>query len=160
MIQAIYDTLTADSQLMAMLPGGIHRANQISRQRTPTAFDDNGELKPCMLLKAESATPWGPHDNSGRLYVQMFLYQRNYDTSQPDPTEFPLTGADDLNYSYIEMAYRRVYSLLHRVKITPIDTTETSYELINANELLGMVDQGLDADLIMLRYQATMQRGD
>jgi hypothetical protein len=141
-----------------MLPGGIHRANQISRQRTPTAFDDNGELKPCLLLKAESQTPWGPHEHSGRLYVTLFLYQRNYDTSQPDATEYPLTGAEDVNDSYIEMAAKRVYSLLHRVKLTPVDGAG-NYEIVLSDELLGMVDPGLDADMIQLRYTATMQRG-
>ena len=160
MIQAIYDTLTADAQLAAMLPGGIHRANQISRQRTPTAFDEYGELLPCMLLKAESQTPWGPHHHSARLYVQMFLYQRNYDTSQPEAGGVSQTGAEDINDSYIEMAYKRVYSLLHRVKLSPVDESQTSDEIVQASELLGMMDQGLDADLIMLRYQATMQRGD
>ena len=158
MIQAIYDTLTADTTLTAMLAGGVHRANEVSRQRTPTAFDANGELMPCLLLKPSSATPWGPHHNSGRLYVTLFLYQRNYDTSQPDATEYPLLGAEDVNDSYIEMAAKRVYSLLHRVKLTPIDTVG-NYEIVLSDELLGMVDPGLDADMIQLRYTATMQRG-
>lgn len=159
MIQAIYDTLTADSTLSAMLAGGIHRANQISRQRTPDAFDEYGELMPCLLIKPESQTPWGPHHNSGRLYVTLFLYQRNYDDSQPDATDVPGTGADDINDSYIEMAAKRVYSLLHRVKLTPVDGSG-NYEIVLANELLGMVDPGLDADMIQLRYQCTVQRGD
>lgn len=158
MIQAIYDLLVTDSQLSAMLAGGIHRANQISRQRTPGAFDDYGELKPCALIKAESQTPWGPHHDSGRLYVTIYLYQRNYDDSQPDASELATTGAEDINDSYIEMAAKRLYSLLHRVKLNPVDGSG-NYEIRLSNELLGMVDQSLNADMILLRYQCTVQRG-
>jgi hypothetical protein len=160
MIQTIYDTLTADEQLMAMLSGGIHRAHQISRQRTPGAFNEYGELLPCALIKTESQTPWGPHHDSGRHYITLYLYQRNYDTSQPDATGLAQTGAEDINDTYIEMAAKRVYSLLHRVKLIPVDESIGCYDLRLAGELGGMMDQSLDAEMIQLRYQATIQRGE
>lgn len=139
MIDAVLATLQADGTLTSTLTGGIHRAVEISRQATPTAFDGNGEIKPCALLKQETATPWGPHDDSGRLYVVVYFYERS-------------------GYTNIEAARKRVYALLHRAKLTPVDGSG-NYDLRHANDLIDIEDQALNVPMALSRYVATVQRG-
>ena len=141
MITAIYNRLSGDATLLTTLTGGVHDAQtvqEISRQNTPGAFDANKELKPCALVKMETATPWGPHHDSGRLYVQVFYYQRAGATS-------------------IGTALHRVYTLLHRTQLTPTDGSGC-YDIRHADDLLGLEDQALECGLAISRYVATIQR--
>lgn len=139
MIDAILTLLQYDAALAGVLTGGVHRAVEISRQATPDAFDGNGELLPCALLKQETATPWGPHDDSGRLYVVVYFYQRS-------------------GYDNIEAARKRVYDLLHRVKVTPEDGSG-NYDIRHGNDLIDIEDGALNVPMAMSRYVATVQRG-
>ena len=139
MIDAILGVLQGDATLLATLTGGVQRAVEISRQATPGAFDANGELLPCALVKQETATPWGPHDDSGRLYVVVYFYER-------------------AGYANIEAARERVYGLLHRVKLTPVDGSG-NYDVRHANDLIDVEDQALHVPMAMSRYVCTVQRG-
>lgn len=142
MITAIYNHLHGDSELLATLTGGVWNGvdvHEISRQNTPVAFDGNKELLPCALLQAETATPWGPNRNSGRLYFMLYLYQRH-------------------GYMAIETARKRIYALLHRQILVPTDGSGC-YEIFHSNDLLGLEDSALDgAALITSRFYAVVQR--
>lgn len=137
MLTAVYNLLVADTTLMSKLTGGIYRTQEISRQATAAAYDTNLELKPCALLKGTTATPWGPHANSGRLYFQLWLYERS-------------------GYASIEPARLRIYTLLHRVRVTP--TSGGCYEIVHVGDLLDQEDTGLGAALIQSRFMGTIQR--
>lgn len=137
---AIYNLLAADGTLTGYLTGGLYGTQtEISRQVTPAAFDGNKELLPCGLVKQETATPWGPHDDSGRLYVVVYLYERE-------------------GYANIELARKRIYTLLHRQKLTPTDGSG-NYDVRHANDLLDMEDQSLGVSMAMSRYVCMVQRG-
>lgn len=139
MIPAIVTLLQSDATLTGILTGGVYRAKEVSRKETPNAFDSKKELLPCALVKGETATPWGPHDHSGRLYVALYFYQRSGTAS-------------------IEAARARVYELLHRQKLTPEDGTGC-YEIVHTGDLLDMEDTALQAPMAVSRYQCTVQRG-
>ena len=137
---AIYDLLAADGTLMAALTGGLYAdAVEISRQATAAAYDANGELLPCGLLKQETGTPWGPHEHSGRLYVTLWLYDRD-------------------GYMAIETARKRAYALLQRAKLTPSDGSG-NYEVTHVGDVLDQEEPSLGATMAMSRYQCTVQRG-
>lgn len=138
MITSITALLQADTTLNAILTGGVHRAMEISRQATPTAYDSRRELLPCALVKQETATPWGPHDDSGRLYIVIWFYARS-------------------DYTTIEAARKRVYELLHRAKLTPNDGSGC-YDIRHADDLLDQEEPTLGVPMAMSRYVATVQR--
>jgi len=70
--------LDADMELVALLTGGIYSdVEEINRQLTPAAFDENGELLPCALIKEgvlsrlRSGIP-----NSVNHPLTIYFYQR------------------------------------------------------------------------------------
>lgn len=121
--------LMMDDALMAILTGGVHAAAEITRQDTPAAFDGNGEIKPCLLIKGEIETPWGPHEHTARAFVRLFFYQRS-------------------GYAEIDEARERVYTLLHRQK-----ALIGKYELMHTDDVTGQEDQALNCSLEFSRYQ-------
>ena len=140
MIDAVVALLQNDATLSAILTGGVHRAVEISRQATPDAYDGRRELLPCALVKQETGTPWGPHEDSGRLYITVWFYARD-------------------SYTAIEAARKRVYALLHRSKLTPSDGSGC-YDIRHANDLLDQEEPELGVPMAMSRYVATVQRGN
>lgn len=126
--------LAADATLMATLTGGVYAAAEITRQDTPAAFDANGEIKPCALVKGEVETPWGPHEHSSRAFIRIFFYQRS--------------GYDD-----IDTARERVYTLLHRQK-----ALDGKWELLHTDDITGQEDQVLNCSLELSRYQVLRNR--
>ena len=137
MIEEIVGLLQGDSQLAAILPGGVWRAVEISRQATPDAYDEWHELRPCALVKGEGQTPWGPHRDSSRLYVTVWFYQQG-------------------GYDAIEAARKRVYALLHKTRLTPAEGG--CYEIVHVNDLIDQEDAALGVPMAMSRYMATVQR--
>ena len=134
MIDAITDRLQSDNELMSILPGGIHSGViEISRQSAPGAFDANGELQPCLLVKSGTATPFGPFTHSHSQTIEMYLYQRN-------------------GYDVITAAARRIYELLHNQRIEPI-TGYGSWPMRQIYKNLGLEDQALKCALGLLRFQ-------
>lgn len=138
MIDAILAALQADSTLTTTLTGGLYRAKEISRQETPNAYDANGELLPCALVKQETATPWGPIYDSGRIYATVWFYDRD-------------------GYTAIEAARKRVYTLLHRAKLTPVDGSG-NYDIRHSGDVLDQEDPVLSVPMAMSRYVCTVQR--
>ena len=137
MRDAIYDRLTGDATLMATLTGGLHTETEITRQLTPTAFDDNDEIKPSGLLKMEASTPTGPYDHSQRQYFAVYLYQRS-------------------GYDSIDTAKDRVYTLLHRQRVTP--ATGSCWQIRHVGDTPDLRDEALGCNLAICRYMAVYAR--
>jgi hypothetical protein len=136
---AIFDALQADTTLMSILTGGLYSGlavSDISRQLTPAAYDEFGELRPCGLLKGESATPWGPHDDTGRLYVVLWL------SAQRD-------------IAALDAARERTYKVLHRAQVS---TSVGLFDVRHANDVMGTEVAALDVPTIASRYYATVDR--
>lgn len=79
--------MRADATLIATLTGGIYTREDIgpdgiSRETTPGAFDANGYLRPCALVKQRGDLPDGEVVDEGeqtvsaRQVVEVWLYQR------------------------------------------------------------------------------------
>jgi len=102
--------LAADSTLMALLTGGVYTWTTtgklfISRDNTATstAFDADGTLKPCCVVKSRSAVPvptlTDPLPLQGeRTVLELWFYQ-------------------DDGYTTIESAKQRAFKLLHEACI-------------------------------------------
>jgi hypothetical protein len=135
--EAIYGRLSGDATLMATLSGGLHTQSEISRQLTPAAFDANGEILPCGLLKLETQSPWGPFAHSSRLYFSVMLYQR-------------------AGYEAIETARTRLYQLLHEQKATP--ASGGCWEIRHSGDVLDAEDGALGCSLAVSRFVATVGR--
>ena len=135
MRNTIRDYLAADGTLMVLLTGGIYAVGEISRQATPDAFDSNGEVEPCGLVKLETEGQAGPYVEAGgissRLYVAVFFYQR--------------TG-----YDVIDAAVARTRALLHREKLA-----SGVWEIAWADDVLDQEDEALGCSMGMSRYVVT-----
>jgi hypothetical protein len=131
----IRDYLAADGLLSGLLRGGIYADTTVSRQNTPLAFDENGEIKPCLLVNEEVETPWGPFKGSSRLFVRVFFYQH-------------------AGYDAIYTAMERVFDLMHRQKALAL-----RWELLHVDDIRGQEDQALSCSLAMSRYQVLRDRG-
>lgn len=140
MRDAIYDLLSGDATLLATLTGGVYDAAQvgeISRQTTADAFDANGEILPCALLKLGTLAPVGPYVHSARLTVSIYLYE--------------LAG-----YVNVEAARERIYTLLHRQAVTP--TSGECWEIVHTDDVLDVRDSALNCSLAISRFAATIRR--
>lgn len=137
MRDAIEAVLTGDGTLMATLTGGVHTATEISRQDTPSAFDANSEIEPCGLLRFETISPIGPYEHSARLFFSVYLYERS-------------------GYTNIETARARIYTLLHRQRVTP--STGGCWQIEHADDVLDQEDTALGCSLAVSRYYATILR--
>lgn len=134
--ETVKTVLGADATLAGLLTGGVwSNEGEISREETPGAFDANGELLPCALVKVESETQYGPLNTSSRLYLVIYFYQRR-------------------GYTAIEAAIERVYNLLNMQKLG-IDQV---WEIRHADDMPNLQDQALDCSLAMSRYMVTRRR--
>ena len=109
-LSAAKAVLEADATLLATATGGIYDINEsgalgINRQTTTGAFDSNGLLKPCVLLRARALVPdFQLRDASGqyssaRQTLEVWLYQDN-------------------GYTSIDTMKARIYALLHEKQLT------------------------------------------
>lgn len=130
----IIATLASDSTLSVLLTGGIHPnssddtyALEISRQATPSAFDEFRELLPCALVTLASDTPEGASPKDGaRVDISIYLYRA------PEEARF------------------RIYQLLHQVRVAPNKGTATP--ILHIGDLINQHDAVLDAPLTLCRY--------
>lgn len=140
MRDAIYTLLSQDQELMSLLTGDLHQALEvglISRQNAPDAFDSDGEIQPCGLLRYSVSTPIDPYPGGQRLYFGILLYERH-------------------GYETIDLARRRIWQLLHRVKLTPVDTDQRSWEIQHADDVMDARDLALNCSMMATRYVAFM----
>lgn len=82
--------MEADATLMAILTGGVYPFGSlglegITRESVPTAFDANGYLKPCCIVKQRAAVPDGVLDDmitkeatTGQAVELWFYEDRGY----------------------------------------------------------------------------------
>jgi len=140
--------MQADTALMAALTGGVFTSagvgrEGITRETAPTAFDANGYLKPCALVRQRGITPDGiVYDGmmqvtSVRQVVEIWLYQ-------------------DGGYTSIDTAVNRLYQLFQ------------GYVMSGTHEirLAGVLDRQRDpgalagASLVRLDWQIDSVIGD
>jgi len=127
--------LVADVTLMALLTGGVYNdVEEISRQNTPGAFDANGEVEPCALIKIGTETPRGPFIHSVQTPVLIYFYEYS-------------------DFTSIDIALVRVYGLLHDQKVGGA-TWRVEYE----SSTLNQRDSGLDCALDTARFVAVRSR--
>jgi hypothetical protein len=134
MRDTIQAALTADATLTTTLPGGVHAEAQISRQLTPAAFDANGELQPCALVRIETTAQHGPFTGavlSARTYILVYFYQRQ-------------------GYANIDAALARVRALLHESRLG----TRT-WDIAWAFDSGDLVDEAMRCSLRFSRYVVT-----
>ena len=97
--------LTADASLVTLLTGGIYTYQEtkrlgLNKTTVPAAYDANGFIKPCALVKQRSRVPTsaikdaGTQTTSEAAVIEAFLYSDGNDTPP-------------------ETAANRVYVLLH-----------------------------------------------
>lgn len=134
---AINALLIGDATLMAILTGGLYTTDEISRQKTPAAFDANSELRPCALLRLTSTSPTGPHYHSAQQGIELYLYQK-------------------AGYDQIDAAINRIYQLLHRQKVTP--SAGTCWEIYHDNDTPDTEDSALQVALKRSRFIAYIGR--
>lgn len=141
MRRAIYNALQADSSLLALLPGGLYDAaevGEISRQTTPAAFDANGELQACALLRWRGPTSIAassPYRHGARGTVELYFY------NPPD-----------------DQARERVYDLLHDARLAPVGSSAANWRIEHADDVLAQEDPALNAALQVSRYQVLIRR--
>lgn len=103
-VSAAKALLEADATLVAAATGGIYDLEEtkrlgVNRTTVPGAYDSDGIIKPCVLVKSRSAIPDGALADDGNQYVslrqilEVWFYQ-------------------DSGYSTIETMRNRVYLLL------------------------------------------------
>ena len=134
--QDVKTRLETDWTLMNLLPGGVHRATEISRQRTPSAFDDNGELRACALVKASDETPDGPRAYAGRQLVEVWAYH-----------PYDLDGVENI--------LDRVHVLLQRHKLP----NGAVWEARAFGGTRNFEDETLQAAAGVGRYEVVVYRG-
>lgn len=132
--------LEADATLLATATGGIWDFDEtgrlgISRTLTPTAFDSNGIIKPCVLLKSRSYIPDYvlADDSSQYVSAQEMLEAWFYESN---------------GYTNILTMRNRVYALTHTVQLTG------TFQCLWAGHIRpGFRDDDLDAFLERSDYQ-------
>ena len=134
MRETIRALLANDETLAGTLTGGVWAATEISRQNTAAAFDANGEILPCALVRLEAESPVPPYDTSSRLFVVVLFYQRS-------------------GYTAIDAAVARTFVLLNKVKVGG-----ATWEVLHVGDTLDLEDQALECNLGMSRYVAVRRR--
>ncbi len=133
---AISDLLKHDNELTNILTGGLFDRQGISRDKTPTAWDDFKELKPCAVLTMNTRArriEIGMADQ----FFKIYFYQQS-------------------GYDQIDLAMERTYDLLHGQRV--ITAKGWNYEILHANDFGDSEDPALLASMSFSRYQAVLLR--
>lgn len=144
MLSLIKTRLEADATLLASATGGIYDFDEtgrmgINRTNTPAAFDSNGIIKPCVLLRLRSSVPDGyladdpTQYRSLRENIECWFYQ-------------------DSGYTTIETMRNRVYALLHARPVTG------AMQLYWTGDVRGERDTDIDASVERSDFQAVTYR--
>lgn len=80
-VQAVRDFLAADATLALLRPGGFHIGEELTRQQHPAAFDEFGEVLPCVLVNGGESRPDGPLLMAEAQLVNVWLYHRTSDAA-------------------------------------------------------------------------------
>jgi len=134
MRETIRGALAADGVVSALLVGGVYEATEISRQLTPSAFDGDGEILPCALVKIEQEAQHGPYRRealSARMYAVVYVYQR-------------------AGYGVVDVALARIRTLLHGAKLG-----SGTWAIAWAGDSGDLEDEGLACSMRFGRYVVT-----
>lgn len=143
-LSAAKAVLKADATLVAAATGGIWDWDEtgrlgLSRTGTPTAWDSNLRIKPCVLLKLRSAEPDGSLRDDATQYssvremLECWFYQ-------------------DTGYTAIETMRSRVYALLHAKQLSG------TFQVLWAGDVRNQRDIALDASVERSDYLAMVKR--
>lgn len=143
-LSLIKTRLEADATLLATATGGVYDFDEtgrmgINRTNTAAAFDSNGIIKPCVLLKLRSSVPDGyladdpTQYRSMRYNIEVWLYQ-------------------DSGYTTIETMRSRIYALLHARPVTG------AIQLYWTGDVRNERDTSLDASVERSDFQAVTYR--
>lgn len=135
LISVVKAIFLADTTLMALLTGGVHDTGEITRQLAPSAFDNNGELRPCLLLRGGNEVPMQAKINAVQTPLVLYLYQRS-------------------GYAAIDAALGRIYTLLDQRHIGTYGVWEAQLNTENPR----LVDEGLKCSLAMQRWNFIRKR--
>ena len=125
--------LAADTTLMATMTGGVHDAVEISRQLTASAFDTNGEIKPCILVKTGQENAVHNKISAVQTTLSIYFYQRS-------------------GFASIDTALARVLVLLN------LYHTLNIWEIEFNNEIARTTDEALACSLAVQRYNVFRKR--
>lgn len=136
--------LEADATLLATATGGVWDINEagksgINRTSTPGAFDSQGVIKPCVLLKLRSGTPDGALADDATQTVSLldileaWFYQ-------------------DQGYTAINTMRDRVYTLWQAKQLTG------TFVCLWAGDVRGGRDIDLDASVERSDYNVRRKR--
>jgi hypothetical protein len=132
--------MKANATLMAVLTGDVWVGiTEINRQTAAAAFDANGEIKPCALIKVGTEVPSGPYSRSTQVAIMIYFYQR--------------TG-----YGFIESAMDKTYDLLHEKKIGTGTFLILHNNTLHGYEVVQREPNALGAMMAMQRYYQTKLR--
>ena len=136
--------LEADATLLATATGGIFDYTETGRQGlsrtiTPTAFDSNGIIKPCVLLKLRDAIPDGQLADDASQYVSVRQILEAWFYA-------------DSSFAAIETMRDRVFTLLHGKQLTG------TFVVRWAGDVRGQRDIELDAFLERSDYLVITKR--
>lgn len=126
--------LEADTAiLVALATGGIYDYAEtgpdgISRTTTPSAFDDNEIIKPCILLKSRGAVPDLALTDEGTQYLSV-------------QEALEVWFYEDTGYTSIEAMRDRVYTLLHATQLA------NTFKLLWAGDVRSQRDTNVDANV-------------
>lgn len=127
--------LTANAPLMAILTGGVHiDVEEINITNTPSAFDANGEIKPCALVKLGTEFKLTKTRRGVQTPIVIYLYERQ-------------------GYDNIDPAMVAVFDLLNDKKIGT-----SVWNLEHQNTVYHQRDTALDCALGTLRFVAARKR--
>ena len=141
MSQAIRDAiktlLDGDATFTALIPEARvfagTKENELTRKKTPAAFDANGAIQRSLLIKRETTTPFGPHDHTARLFITLIFYDH-----------------ENEGYAGSEAASLRAYQLMHEK--SPL-TDQPVYWMIRADHLPDQEDPAITNALTIIdRY--------
>jgi len=143
-LSSITTRLEADATLLATATGGIYDLTEtsrlgINRTNTPAAFDSNGVIKPCVLLRLRSSTP---------------DYVLQDDTSQYQSVRemIEVYFYEDSGYTAIETMRTRCYALLQATQVTG------AFAIRWAGDIRSSIDFDLNASVERSDYQVTTKR--
>lgn len=133
----ITDLLTADTSLMETLTGGVQDAVEISRQLTPGAFDANGEILPCALIKTGNENALQRKISAVQTTLTIYFYER--------------TG-----FLSIDLALEKVLEILSQQHLGESSIWEVQFNI----EIARTTDDALNCSLAVQRYNVIRQRNN
>lgn len=127
---AIYQRMTADAPLLALLTGGVYQVAELTpTMDAPTPFDEVGRMRPSALIRHEASSAVGPNARFDRQFAVVFFY-------------------DQSGYTAIDSALDRTRVILHEQRVGG-----GTYELRHVDTIRDQYDDALLAYMHRARYE-------